>query len=90
MAIASHSQLEIDVHLIGKSRHPGQNVGELVLLLIAGSLAHCLGQFPDFLGEPGNGRWNTPLGVAFAVRCSDDGLQFSESHTDTVNQRRSR
>ena len=51
VAIARDGNFEVDAHLIRESGDPGENIGELVLLLFSSSLANRLGQLADFLAS---------------------------------------
>lgn len=54
ISIARDGNFEVDAHLIRECGDPGENIGELVLLLLSSSFSNCLGQFTDFFGEPSN------------------------------------
>lgn len=67
-------RLEIDVHLIGETGDPRQDVAEFVHLLIDRTLAYGLGELTEFLGEPGDRGGNTTSTVAVTVGLFDDAL----------------
>lgn len=49
------------------------------------SLADSLREFAEFFTQPGNGRGNTAISVAFAVGRIDHRLKFSQIHAPTVS-----
>lgn len=71
---------QVDAHLIGERRHPGEYVAELVLDLMARPLADGLGEFAELLGEPGDGRGDPAVPVAVPVGPFDHVLEFAEVH----------
>ena len=56
--------VEVDAGDVGQRGDPGQDVRELVALLVDRALAQRLGQLPDLLGQPGDRSRQAPLPVA--------------------------
>ena len=71
---------EVDAHLVGQRGQPGQDVGELVLLLGHRALAHGLGQLADLLGQPRHGRRHATLAVVVPVRGLHQLLERRQVH----------
>jgi hypothetical protein len=75
---------EIDVHLIGQARDPGQNIAEFVHLGRTIALPDRLRQFTHFFGQPGHRGRNTACAISISVGELDDSLKFGEIHEPTV------
>ena len=69
---------QVDADLVGERGEPGDDVGELVLAVGVGALAHRLGQLADLLGEPRHGRRDATAAVPLAVGALDQLLEGDE------------
>ena len=81
--------VQVDAGDVGQRGDPGQDVRELVALLVDRALAQRLGQLPDLLGQPGDRSRQAPLPVARAVRALHQVLQLGQVHGRRVGADRS-
>ena len=80
--------VQVDAGDVGQGGDPGQDVRELVALLVDRALAQRLGQLPDLLGQPGDRGRQAPLPVARAVRALHQVLQLGQVHGRRVGATR--
>lgn len=84
MGVTSHCVLQGEPQLLGQRGQPGQHIPQLVELFSRAALAHGLGQFAKFLGEPGHGGGDAALPVLLAIGVGHEPLQISKLHPSTV------
>lgn len=78
--VASHGVGHRQAELFAERCQPGQDVAELVQLLVLGALPDGLRQLTQLLGQPGDRGRDTALGVAKAVGVGHQLLELVEVH----------
>src|SRR5213076_1302761 len=78
--VAGSRAVERQAELIGQGRQPGEDVADLVELLVARALADGPGQLAELLREPGDRRVDAAAAVARTEGAGHQFLELVELH----------